>query len=201
MRHARQTHAHYLRLIEKCDCEIECRIRSFETSPCPPCGPGFDEGTSGTDSTPTSREGSERFDLRAHLAKLMGTDLTRIPGIGPGTAQLLFSELGTDLSRFPSAGHFASWLHLCPYNKISGGRILSSKTGPGANRVGHALRWATQSLGHSHTPLGDHYRRLRARLGTPKAATATAHKLARVIYLLIIHRVEYDINLSAVQRQ
>lgn len=137
----------------------------------------------------------------AHLAELFGTDLTRIPGIGVNTAQLLFAELGTDLSRFPSAGQFASWLHLCPYNKISGARIISSRTGPGANRVAHALRWATQSAGRSDTPLGDYYRRLRARLGTPKAATATAHKLARIIYHLITEREEYDPALSAVQAQ
>ena len=195
LRHARQTYAHYQRLIEECDVEIEARIRSFESSPRPPGVPTPSEATR------TSAPGAERFDLRAHLAELFGTNLTRIPGLGVNTVQLLFSELGTDLSRFPTAGQFASWLHLCPYNKISGARIISSRTGPGANRVAHALRWATQSAGRSDTPLGDYYRRLRARLGTPKAATATAHKLARIIYHLITEREEYDPNLSAVQAQ
>ena len=82
-------------------------------------------------------------------------------------------------------------MHLCPYNKITGGKIISSQTGPGANRAAQALRWATQSLYRSPTALGE-FRRKRARLGSPKAVTATAHKLARIIYHLVTHHVLYD---------
>ena len=100
-----------------------------------------------------------------------------IPGIGESTALTLFAEVGADLSRFPDAAHFASWLNLCPNNKITGGKIISSKTGPGTNRAAQALRMATQALYRSHSSLGDYFRRKRARLGTPEAITATAHKL------------------------
>ena len=77
--------------------------------------------------------------LRVQLKALMGTDLMQIPGIGEKTALVLFTEVGPDLSRFPTSAHFASWLGLCPKNKISGGKVLSSKTGPGANRAAQAL--------------------------------------------------------------
>ena len=125
-----------------------------------------------------------------------------IPGIGESTALTLFAEVGADLSRFPDAAHFASWLNLCPNNKITGGKIISSKTGPGTNRAAQALRMATQALYRSHSSLGDYFRRKRARLGTPEAITATAHKLARIIYHLVTHHVLYDDSLlDAHQRQ
>ena len=144
------------------------------------------EGASAPSSDP------EPFNLRAYLSRLLGTDLTLIPGIGESTALTLFAELGPDLSRFPDAAHFASWLQLCPNNKITGGKIISSQTGPGSNRAAQALRWATQSLYRSPTALGEFFRRKRARLGTPKAVTATAHKMARIIYYLVTDHVAYD---------
>ena len=114
---------------------------------------------------------------------------------------MLFTELGPDLSRFPSAGQFASWLNLCPNNQITGGRIISAHTGPGTNRAAQALRWATQSLYRSPSSLGQYFRRMRARLGTPEAITATAHKLARIIYHLVTHRVAYDDSYLAAQER
>jgi transposase len=129
--------------------------------------------------------------LRVQLKQLMGTDLMCIPGIGEQTALVLFTEVGPDLSRFPNSAHFASWLGLCPKNKISGGKVISSSTGPGANRAAQALRWATQTLFRSQSSLGRYFRRLRARVGTPAAIVATAHKLARIIYRLITDRVDY----------
>ena len=135
---------------------------------------------------------SEPFVLSQHLTRLFGTDLTLIPGIGESTALTLFAEVGADLSRFPDAAHFASWLNLCPHNKITGGKIISSTTGPASNRAAQALRMATQALYRSHTALGEFFRRKRARLGTPQAITATAHKMARIIYHLVTRRVLYD---------
>ena len=210
LRQARQTYAHYQQLIAECDQEIETLIRQFETDTSgaaePPTDgaspsrqPRADAPAATAPSEPVGAAGGagEPFDLQAHLARLFGTDLTRIPGIGLGATQVLFAEVGPDLSRFADAAHFASWLNLCPHNKVSGDKILSSHTGPGANRVAQALRWATQSLYRSNSYLGQYFRRLRARLGTPKAVTATAHKLARIIYYLITHQVSYDESLFA----
>ena len=147
------------------------------------------EPCEGEEPSPSTPE-PEPFVLSFHLTQLFGTDLTLIPGIGESTALTLFAEIGADLSRFPDAAHFASWLNLCPNNKITGGKIISSKTGPATNRVAQALRMATQALYRSHSSLGDYFRRKRARLGTPQAITATAHKIARIIYHLVTHHVQ-----------
>jgi transposase len=98
------------------------------------------------------------------------------------TVLTLLSELGLDPSRFPSAKHFASWLGLCPGSRITGGKRKSSKPRPVVNRVANALRMAAQTLVRSQSALGAFYRRMKARMGAPKAITATAHKLARIFY-------------------
>jgi transposase len=122
-----------------------------------------------------------RFDARTPLFRLTGVDVTAIAGIDENTALVLLSELGTDMSRWPTEKHFASWLGVCPHHKISGGSVLSRKIRPSANRAATALRVAAQCLPHSHRALGAFVRRLPTRLGAPKALTATAHKLARLL--------------------
>ena len=203
LRHARGTYAHYQQMIAECDQEIEAGIRAFEATSEPPAEVADERADEGTDAEPepVTEAPAKRFELRSHLTRLFGTDLTLIPGIGESTALVLFTELGPDLRRFPTAAQFASWLHLCPYNKITGGKIISSHTGPGSNRAAQALRWATQSLYRSPSALGQHFRRMRARLGTPEAITATAHKLARIIYHLVTHRVLYDDSILADQER
>ncbi len=98
------------------------------------------------------------------------------------SVQTILSEVGLDPSPFPSAKHFCSWLGLCPNNRITGGRIKSSQTQKNSNRAASAFRLAAQSLARSNNALGAFYRRMRGRLGAPKALTATAHKLARIFY-------------------
>jgi transposase len=106
---------------------------------------------------------------------------------------VLFGELGPDfVSHFPTAKCFASWLGLCPDNRISGGKIISVKTRDVKSRAAQASRLAAQSLWHAQNYFGDLYRRWKARLGTPKAITAMAHKLARILWHLIKHRIPYD---------
>lgn len=101
------------------------------------------------------------------------------------TALKVISEIGVDLARFPTVKHFTSWLGLCPGTKISGGRVLSSATKPCANRAAQALRMAAQALRKSQTALGAHHRRLCSRMDKPKAITASAHKLARLVYFML----------------
>jgi transposase len=142
------------------------------------------------------------FDVRTYLYSLTSVDLTRIDGIDALTALKLISEIGVDMTRWPTSKHFASWLGLCPGNKISGGKRLSSRSRPVANRAAAALRLAAQSLSHSHSALGGYYRRMKARLGAPKAITATAHKLARLIYSMLRHGTAYvDAGLHAYEQQ
>ena len=122
---------------------------------------------------------------------MCGVDLTRINGIDTTTALKVISEVGTDMSRFKSAKHFASWLGLCPGTKISGGKVLSGASKRTANRAAQALRLAAAALRSSQSSLGAYFRRLCARLDRPKAITATAHKLARLIYTMLTKGSEY----------
>jgi transposase len=137
------------------------------------------------------RRNEARFDLRTHLYRVLGVDLTAVPGISSITAQVLLTEVGPDLTKFATASAFASWLGLCPDNRISGGKILSVRTRHVVSRPSAALRMATQSLHRSRSYLGDCFRRMRTRLGTPAAITALAHKLARILYHLITTREPY----------
>jgi len=126
-----------------------------------------------------------KFDLRSQLFKMCGVDLTRIDGIDVTTALAVISETGTDMSRFPTAGHFASWLGLCPGTKITGGKVMSGKTKRVANRAAQALRLAAAALRSSQSALGAYFRRMCGRMDKPKAVTAAAHKLARMIYTML----------------
>lgn len=132
-----------------------------------------------------------KFDVRAQLFGMCGVDLTRIDGLDTTTALKVIAEVGPDLSRFKSAKHFASWLGLCPGTKISGGKVLSGATKRTANRAAQALRLAAAALRSSHSALGAYYRRMCSRLDRPQAVTATAHKLARLIYTMLTKGTEY----------
>ena len=132
-----------------------------------------------------------KFDVRTALYTLVGIDLTAIEGIDEIHALTLVSELGTDFTKWPTVKHFASWLGLCPNWKKTGGKVKSSATRKGKNRAATALRLAAWSLMRSKSYLGAYLRRQRSRLGAPKAITATAHKLARILYNLMRYGVEY----------
>ena len=125
------------------------------------------------------------FDIRPALANWAGVDLTRINGLGVTVVMKLLAEIGPDVSRFASVKHFCSWLGLCPGTKISGGKVLSSGTKRSANRARQALKMAAQSLSHSDSALGAFYRRLCGRMDKLRANTATAHKLARMVYFML----------------
>jgi transposase len=130
--------------------------------------------------------------LCEQLVRVVGVDLTRRDGLNPHSVLKILSEIGTDRSRWPSAKHFCSWLGLSPGNKVSGGkRIGKAKTTPSANRAAAALRMAAQGLSDAHGTLGGYWRRQKARLGSPKAITATAHKLASILYSRIAYKTEY----------
>jgi transposase len=132
------------------------------------------------------------FDIRAALYGVLGTDLTQIHGLGPSLALKLVSECGTDLRAWKSAKHFTSWLCLAPGNKISGGKLLSSRTRRSSSRAAALLRLAAVTLGRSDTALGAFYRRLSARIGKQKAVTATARKIAVLFYNAIRHGMTYQ---------
>lgn len=131
------------------------------------------------------------FDVRTALYYVTGVDLTAVEGIDELHALTLVSELGCDLSKWPTLKQFTSWLGLCPNWKKTGGKVQSSQTRRGKNRAARALRLAAWSLMRSQSYLGAYLRRQRSRLGAPKAITATAHKLARIVYNLLRYGVAY----------
>ena len=187
---------HYQQLIGACDQKIEQLLIRFdsqkdpEKEPLPPS----------TCSHRKPQRNEARFvhtDLRTQMYRILGVDLTQVPSLQSASIHSLFAELGRDLSAFPTVKHFCSWLGLCPDNRVSGGKVLSVKTRDVRSRAAKTLRLAAQTLHHSHSALGEFYRRMRARLGAPKAITATAHKLARIIYHLLTTGEAYDESVFA----
>ena len=168
----------YAAQITECDGKLQQLLGALKGHALPEVGLG-------TPKRGTPAKNSVRFDARTSLFEASGVDLTRIPGIDTSTALKVISEIGVDLARFPSVKHFTSWLGLCPGTKISGGKVLSSATKPCANRAAQALRMAAQALRKSQTALGAHHRRLCSRMDKPKAITASAHKLARLVYFML----------------
>jgi transposase len=131
------------------------------------------------------------FDGRNALHRVTGVDLTRIDGIEAQTALTIVAEVGLDMTRWPSEKHFASWLGLAPGTRVSGGKKLSGRTKPSTSRAAAALRMAASSLHHSQSALGAFFRRMKARVGPPKAITATARKLACLIYRILRFGTQY----------
>ena len=168
----------YQQQMAACDVEIERHLNGF-----------IDKVDPNTDPPPKpKRRGKKQpgnapdFDLRTHLYRITGVDLTQIAGLGSLSVLVILSEVGLDAAQFPTVKHFVSWLGLCPGSRITGGKVKSSKTRRVVNRAANAFRMAAQALSRSQSALGGFYRRMKARLGGPKAITATAHKIARIFY-------------------
>ena len=169
---------YYQKQITELDEEIRRLMKSLPSSP--------DVQTQIPDRTKRTRyqrQGNDpSFDLRAELYRIAGVDLTDIPGVSAMTAQVILTEIGPDVSRFRNASAFASWLGLCPEKRVSGGKLLSCKTRKVKSRAATALRLGAHSLSRAKDYFGEFFRRMRAKLGAAQAITATAHKIARVLY-------------------
>jgi transposase len=172
--------------IAACDQQLRRHLETFGSKidlEVQPIGPR-PKGKKGSNNAPA-------FDLRTELYRITGIDWAQINGMDVLTAQTVIAEAGADLSAFPSEKHFASWLGLCPTNEQSGGKILNRRTRKVVNRASVAFRNAANSLLRSQSYLGAQYRRLRTRLGAPKAITAMARRLACLYYRLIKHGQQY----------
>ena len=179
--------------IAECDREIEAQLERFE------------DRSDGAPPAPNGKKRNQgnapRFDVQSHLYRIGGgpdPDRRR----GRLHSLKVISEIGTDMTKWESAGHFASWLGLSPNNRVTGGKVISSKTKPSANRAAAALRLAANALHRSDSALGAFLRRKKAHLGAPQAITATAHKLARIIYAMLRYGQEYvDAGAEYYERQ
>jgi len=187
LRQAVELYDFYQQKIAECDQEIERHLAVFESKADP-----ADLRDKPVKKNKRGRRKNESWiDLRAHLYRITGVDLTRIDGFDSLTVQTIVSECGIDLSKFPTEKRFVSWLGLCPNNRITGGRVHDSRTRKVHSRAAKVLRLAAQSLHGSKSALGAFYRRLHARLGPSKAITATARKLAILYYRMLKFGMEY----------
>lgn len=190
LKQALELYDYYAQKISECDLQIKEEAEKLETK----CDPEKIDQTitkAKTKRVKKPKKHEYNFDLKSELIRITGIDLTNIPAIGASTALTIISEIGFDMSRWKSAKHFASWLGLCPGNKVSGGKKLSGKTKPCANRVAIVLRMAASTLYNSECAFGAFLRRMKSRLGSPKAITALAHKLSKLIYTMLKHGKEY----------
>jgi transposase len=185
LRQQMQIYGVYQKRIRECDEAIEAHLKTMEDQAEPGSKP----------QTPKAgkRAGGNapQFNLRGELYRISGIDLTRIDGINVMTAQTIMAEVGLDMSKWPTEAHFASWLGLCPDNKITGGRVYHRGSRHVENRAATAFRMAATSLWRSRTYLGAKFKRLRANLGAPKAITAMAHTLARLVYRMLKYGQDY----------
>jgi len=172
----------YRALIVEADAKLAALIAPLRRAPAQ---------AAGAKSKQRGGKNAPGFDVREALREWAGADLTRIGGIDVSTALKVRVELGPDLAKFKRAKHFCAWLGRCPGTRISGGKRLSGASKRIPNRVARALKLAAQGLHHSQCGLGAYYRRMAARLGKGKAITATAHKLARLVYAMLTRGGEY----------
>jgi transposase len=180
---------YYQTLITEVDQEIERQLADLKTTADVDGKP-----PKRTKKTPYQRNRHEPtgFDLRSELYRIFGVDLTDVPGISALTAHTILCEVGTDVFQFRNASAFASWLGLCPERQISGGKVLYTKSRRVRNRVALALRLGAYSLHHANNYLGEFFRRITRKLGKAQAITATAHKLARIVFHLLSTKQAYD---------
>jgi transposase len=188
LRQALELYDLYGQQMEECDRELQSMYRDLER----PSAPTQPQNT----QPPRPRRAKRRknqasFDLTQSLYRMTGIDLTRIDGLDALTAQAVLSEIGLDMDKWPTVKHFTSWLGLCPQNEITGGKVKRRGRAKTRNRATAALRVAAQALWRSQSALGAFFRRIRAKHGGPVAVTATAHKLARIIYHMLKERTDY----------
>ena len=181
LRQAVELYDVYDEKIRACDKALAKKLDTFDSKPdTTAC-----QNTSGKSSKKRKSRCAPDFDVRSELVRITGVDLTEIDGLDENTALKLVSEKGHDMNSWPSSKQFVSWLGLCPGTKISGGKVLGRKSKRITSIAASAFRMAAYGLANSKSALGAYYRKMRSRLGAPKAITATAHKLARLYYSML----------------
>lgn len=181
LKQALELYDFYRTKIEECDLEIEGLLQELVT----------DVEKNYTKVKKQDKRGAPKFDVEKYLYHLTGINLLEIDGVSALSGLKIVSEIGCNMEKWPTEKHFTSWLGLSPGTKISGGKVLSSKTKVSANRTASILRLCANTLYNSQSAIGAFLRRQKARLGSPKAITATARKLAIIIYRMIKYKMPY----------
>lgn len=184
LQQAYQSYCHLQEQVGACDKRIESLLAEKK--------PLQNGGAKRSATKKKHNKNAPSFDLHGYLKAHFGVDITAIDGMSVLTGLTILSETGCDYSKWPTKKQYLSWLNLVPNNKISGGKVLSSKVMKKKNTAGQAYRNAASSLWNNKGPLGDYYRGQRARNGGKAAVIATANKLASIVYTMIRKQVEYD---------
>jgi transposase len=181
--HAMQTYDHYQMQIRECDVKIEEQMKKFS------------DKSHGKEVPKAKREYKKNkynFDIQSTIWKSIGVNLMAIPGMNTRVAMTIISEIGPSVSDFRSAKHFVSWIGLAPNNKVSGGKKLSGRTVSTSNKIKEVIRTAVQGLERTESSLGRFLKRMKGRVGAPKAVTAVARKIAVLVYNIMSHKTVYD---------
>jgi len=181
----------YRQRIENCDREIEKKLQQYEAKQ--------NEGViemKNTDKKLRIKKGKDknhpRFDVRGYLERIHGVDVLNVYGLSETGGLELLAETGTDLSKWKNENHFVSWLNLCPNNKISGGKLISSKLQKKKpNPASLAFRQAANAVHRSNHWLGDYFRRMKAKGGHKYAIIATANKIAKIYYKMVRYKQDF----------
>jgi transposase len=186
---------HVQRQIAACDVDLEVLLKQLPDAgidPQPPAATPLSKSKRRRQKKDRSSKNQPKsFDLSGELKRVTGVDLSRIDGIKEMTIQTIISEAGLDMSKWPTENHFVSWIGLSPRNDVSGGKVLKKKTRKVVSRLASGFRMAATTLRQSDSYLGEQFRRLRTRLGAPKAITAMGAKLARLVYRMLRYGQEY----------
>ena len=188
LRQCYQLYSVHRQMIKECDTEIEKQLIEQIASK----NEGIIPDIPKIKRKVSSGKHKVSFNLTAYLKEMLGVDVTEVAGISEISALTIMSEVGTDMSKWKTQHHFTSWLGLAPNTKISGGKIISSRIMKKKHNAGQAFRIAANSLYNSKSPLGDHYRRIRAKAGAAKAVVATARKLAIIYYKMIANKEAFN---------
>ena len=188
LRQALELYDTYKAKIADCDVEIERQLLKIESIQVERTG---NQEPLAVKKKKSHCKNAPAFDLQSHLLRITGVDLTAIPGIEASSAFRIIAEIGLEMNHWKDSKHFASWLGLCPGNKVSGGKRLSGKSKRSSNYAASILRLAASTLHQSKSALGAFFRRLKSRLGAPKATTAAAHKLATIIFNMLSKKIGY----------
>lgn len=189
----------YRQKIEDCDQQVANAYRKLDTK--------FESNKEGSGKTNVLQNKTENshhvdFNLREELHRIVGGDLTTIPGINTLNAQTIVSEVGTDPSPWPTEKHFTSWLGLSPANKITGEKVFNTRTRKVNNRASTSFRLAALTVGRTQTALGSFFRRIKNRHGAPKAVTATARKIACLFYRMLKYGQNYvDVGMDVYEKK
>jgi hypothetical protein len=173
----------YEKAVLECDAKLESELLAK--------APPVEVDLSQTRKKPLKH--SPKFNIQQVSFAFFKTDLYQIPGVSHTTVLCLLTNMGNDIQKFSTGKQFASWLRLVPNNKISGGKIISHKTPPGKNQIARCLRMAANSIGNQKNhPLTPFFKRIAFRKGRVAAITATARKLAVIIWNMIIKQEPYS---------